>query len=203
MIASNTQERLVLDVIQPVAAGLGMEIVRVRIGGGNRPQLQVMAERSGGAPTDVEDCAKLSRAISPALDAADPITGAYTLEVSTPGIDRPLTRAGDFGRWAGHLAKIELARPLDGRRRFQGIITGEGEDGVRLLLDDETELIAEVDEMSKAALVLTDTLIEEARRRGGLPVQPDDPDFADYDLDDDDAEDDPTTDDNDPESNPS
>lgn len=203
MIASNTQERLVLDVIQPVAAGLGMEIVRVRIGGGNRPQLQVMAERSGGAPTDVEDCAKLSRAISPALDAADPITGAYTLEVSTPGIDRPLTRAGDFGRWAGQLAKIELARPLDGRRRFQGIITGEGEDGVRLLLDDETELIAEVDEMSKAALVLTDTLIEEARRRGGLPVQPDDPDFSDYDLDDDDAEDDPTTDDNDPESNPS
>ncbi|MEM0986352.1 MAG: ribosome maturation factor RimP [Pseudomonadota bacterium] len=176
MIALSAQEKRILEIIAPAAGGIGMEIVRVRITGGKRPGLQVMAEKAGGAPTDVEDCAALSRVIGPALEADDPIDGAYTLEVSTPGIDRPLTRPGDFAAWEGHLAKIELAMPLDGRRRFQGVIARETEDGVHLQLEDETELVAHVHEMSKAALILTDALIDDARGRGGLPPQPEEED---------------------------
>ncbi|MFN4024596.1 MAG: ribosome maturation factor RimP [Hyphomonas sp.] len=185
MIALTEQERRLLALVRPVAEGLGMEIVRLRVQGGRRPHLQIMAERAGGAPTDVEDCARLSRAMSPTLDAADPISDAYTLEVSTPGIDRPLTRPGDFARWTGHAAKIELARPMDGRRRFVGVITGEDEAGVHLELDDETELVAGIDEMSRASLVLTDALIEAARAAGNLPPQPDDEEesLADFEID--------------------
>jgi ribosome maturation factor RimP len=143
-----------------------------------------MAERAGGAPTGVEDCARLSRALNPVLDAADPIPDAYLLEVSTPGIDRPLTRPGDFARWIGHAVRIELARPIDGRRRFTGIITGEGEDGAHIELDDDTELVAGVHEMTRASLVLTDELIEAARASGNLPPQPDDEDtLADFEID--------------------
>ncbi|HCJ18048.1 MAG TPA: ribosome maturation factor RimP, partial [Hyphomonas sp.] len=162
---------------------LGMEIVRLRVQGGRRPQLQIMAERAGGAPTNVEDCASLSRAIAPLMDEADPISEAYTLEVSTPGIDRPLTREGDFGRWIGHAAKIELSRPIDGRRRFSGVIRGEGEDGAHIELDDETELVAHVHEMSRASLILTDELIDAARAAGTLPPQPDEDDLGDLEID--------------------
>ncbi|HAY06687.1 MAG TPA: ribosome maturation factor RimP [Hyphomonas sp.] len=185
MIALTEQESRLLDLIRPVAEGLGMEIVRLRVQGGRRPHLQVMAERAGGAPTDVEDCARLSRAMSPVLDAADPISEAYMLEVSTPGIDRPLTRPGDFARWIGHAVKVELARPIDGRRRFTGTITGEDEAGAHIELDDETELVAGVHEMSRASLVLTDELIAAARAAGNLPPQPDDDDetFADFEID--------------------
>ena len=184
MITISQQEAQVLSLIAPIAAELDMEIVRVRLSGGRRPSLQVMAEKAGGAHTDVEDCAALSRAMSPVLEADDPISGAYVLEVSTPGIDRPLTRKGDFGAWQGHLAKVELATPLDGRRRFQGVITGEDDDGVHLELEDDTELVAAVHELSKASLVLTDALIEDARQRGGLPPQPDEAAFQDFDVDD-------------------
>lgn len=185
MIALTEQERRLLDLIRPVAEGLGLEVVRLRVSGGRRPHLQVMAEKAGGAPTDVEDCARLSRAMGPVLEEADPITEAYILEVSTPGIDRPLTRPGDFGRWIGHSARIELARPMDGRRRFTGTITGEDEAGVHIELDDETELVAGVHEMSRATLVLTDALIEAARASGNLPPQPDeDDDLADFEIDD-------------------
>ncbi|MBK8198101.1 MAG: ribosome maturation factor RimP [Acidobacteria bacterium] len=184
MIALTEQERRLLDIIRPVADGLHMEIVRVRVTGGRRPHLQVMAERAGGAPTDVEDCARLSRAMGPVLEEADPISEAYILEVSTPGIDRPLTRPGDFGRWIGHAARVELARPIDGRRRFTGTIVSEGDDGVHIELDDETELVAAVHEMSRASLVLTDELIEAARASGNLPPQPDeDDDLADFEID--------------------
>ena len=196
MIALTEQERRILALVQPVAEGLGMEVVRLRIQGGRRPHLQIMAERAGGAPTDVEDCARLSRALSPALDASDPITEAYTLEVSTPGIDRPLTRPGDFARWIGHAAKIELARPVDGRRRFTGIITGEDENGAHIELDDDTELVAGVHEMSRASLVLTDELIEAARAAGNLPPQPEDDDesLADFEIDESEDEDEETGD---------
>lgn len=173
MIALTEQEHRLLDIIRPVADRLGMEVVRLRVSGGRRPHLQVMAEKAGGVPTDVEDCARLSRAMGPVLEEADPISEAYILEVSTPGIDRPLTRPGDFGRWIGHAARIELARPIDGRRRFTGTIVSEGEDGVHIEIDDETELVAGVHEMSRATLVLTDELIEAARASGNLPPQPD------------------------------
>lgn len=183
MIAWTEQEKRILALAEPVAADLGMEIVRIRIMGGKRPLLQIMAEKKGGAPTDVEDCAALSHNLSPVFEAVDPISEAYRLEVSTPGIDRPLTRAGDFGRWTGHLVKIELARPLDGRRRFQGVIAGEDESGARIRLDDDTELVAEIHEMSKASLMLTDELIEAARAAGGLPPQPDEDDLTGFEID--------------------
>ncbi|WP_300381711.1 ribosome maturation factor RimP [Henriciella sp.] len=184
MIALTQQEKTILSLIEPLAEGLGMEVVRVRLMGGKRPTLQIMAEKAGGAPTNVEDCAELSHAISPALEAADPVSDPYRLEVSTPGIDRPLTRPGDFGRWTGHLAKVELAMPIEGRRRFQGVIQREDENGVAIELDDESELVAQVHEMSKASLVLTDELIEAAKAAGGLPPQPDDENFSGLDIDD-------------------
>lgn len=185
MIALTEQERRLLDIIRPVAERLGMDVVRLRVSGGRRPHLQVMAEKAGGAPTDVEDCARLSRSMGPVLEEADPISEAYILEVSTPGIDRPLTRPGDFGRWIGHAARIELARPIDGRRRFTGTIVSEGEDGVHIEIDDETELVAGVHEMSRATLVLTDELIEAARAAGSLPPQPgeDEDILADFEID--------------------
>mgnify|MGYP001795763534 FL=1 len=167
----------------PLARELGLEVVRIRVMGGNRPLLQIMIEKAGGAPTDVEDCATFSRNLSPILEAEDPISEAYRLEVSTPGIDRPLTRVGDFSRWAGHLVKVELTMPLDGRRRFQGIIQREDENGVAVLLDDESELVAQVHEMAKASLILTDELIDAAATDGTLPPQPGDEDFESLETD--------------------
>tara|TARA_R110000787_G_scaffold58218_10_gene132790 strand:- start:1707 stop:2306 length:600 start_codon:yes stop_codon:yes gene_type:complete len=183
MIALTEQERRILEIAAPVAERLGLEIVRLRVMGGRRPGLQIMTERTGGAPTSVEDCAKLSRALSPVFEEADPIKEAYVLEVSTPGIDRPLTRPGDFGRWVGHEVRIELARPLDGRRRFTGTITGEDEDGAHIELDDETKLVAHVHEMSRASLVLTDALIEAARADGSLPPQMDEDGLEEFEID--------------------
>ena len=168
---------------EPLARELGLEVVRIRIMGGKRPLLQIMIEKAGGAPTDVEDCATFSRQLSPVLEAEDPISEAYRLEVSTPGIDRPLTRAGDFGRWTGHLAKIELTMPLEGRRRFQGVILREDEAGVALQLDDDSELVAQVHEMSKASLILTDELIDAAASDGSLPPQPGEDAFDGFETD--------------------
>ncbi|MBU1286126.1 MAG: ribosome maturation factor RimP [Alphaproteobacteria bacterium] len=183
MIALTEQERRILEIAAPVAERLGLEIVRLRVMGGRRPGLQIMTERTGGAPTSVEDCAKLSRALSPVFEESDPIKEAYVLEVSTPGIDRPLTRPGDFGRWVGHEVRIELARPLDGRRRFTGTITGEDEAGAHIELDDETKLVAQVDEMSRATLVLTDALIDAARAEGTLPPQLDEDGLEEFEID--------------------
>ena len=178
---------------EPLASELGLEVVRVRIMGGRRPLLQIMIEKAGGAPTDVEDCADFSRALSPVLEVEDPISEAYRLEVSTPGIDRPLTRPGDFARWVGHLAKIELAMPIDGRRRFQGTISREDEHGAAIQLDDESELVAQIHEMSKASLVLTDALVDAAQAAGNAPPQPGDPEFESFETDEanDDTLDDP------------
>lgn len=183
MIAQSQQEKRILSLAEPVAAGLGLEIVRVRITGGRRPGVQIMIDRAGGKLADVEDCTDLSRALSPVFDAEDPVAGAYMLEVSTPGIDRPLTRPGDFAAWEGHLAKVELAMPLDGQRRFRGVILGEDDAGVHLELEGEAELTAQVHEMTRASLVLTDELIEAARERGGLPPQPDEDGFDGLELD--------------------
>lgn len=194
LVALTEQERRIESLAAPVAEGLGLVLVRVRLMGGKRPTLQVMIERAGGGLADIGDCEAFSRAFSPVLDAEDPISDAFTLEVSTPGIDRPLTRPGDFARWVGHAAKLELARPLDGRRRFQGVIAGEDERGIHLLLDDESELVCTLDELSKAALILTDQLIEAARAAGGLPPQPGDAGLEGFDVDalDEDADEDMT-----------
>ncbi|MAK59808.1 MAG: ribosome maturation factor RimP [Ponticaulis sp.] len=168
MITIKAIEERILKAVTPEAESMGLEVVRIRMMGGRTPTLQIMVEKSEGG-TDVEDCASFSRAISPLLDVHDFVDAKYHLEVSTPGIDRPLTRAKDFAAWIGHLAKVELQIPIEGRRRFQGEITSENNGVVTLQLDDGLELEAEVDGMSKASLVLTEELISAAQEMGDLP----------------------------------
>jgi ribosome maturation factor RimP len=157
-----SQETRIKELIEPAAADLGFEIVRVRLYGGAPKTLQVMAERADGTMS-IADCAALSRAISPLLDVADPIAGGYRLEVSSPGIDRPLTRPKDFTRWAGHEAKIELERPLDGHKRFRGLLRGLEGNMVSLELSDTHEMVALLlADIGEAKLVLTDELLKSA-----------------------------------------
>ncbi len=153
----------VAAIIEPTLGALGFELVRVTFGGGGRPRLQVMAERPDGTMT-IEDCTRLSREISTLLDIEDPIPGEYVLEVSSPGIDRPLTRLKDFARWAGHEAKLELDAPLeDGRRRLSGRLLGLAGESVRLQVEGE-ELAVPFARIVKAKLVMTDTLLAAAGR---------------------------------------
>src|SRR5918993_1959682 len=125
----------VAAVVEPALADLGFRLVRVKVSGLNGCTVQIMAERPDGTMT-VEDCEAVSRALSPVLDLEDPIERAYNLEISSPGIDRPLVRAGDFSRWAGYEAKVELAAPLSGRKRFRGVIRDVEGDTVGLELPD-------------------------------------------------------------------
>ena len=168
MITLKDIEKRILATIEPEAEGLGIEVVRIRMMGGRTPTLQIMIEKTDGG-TDVEDCADFSRAISPLLDVPDFIDAKYHLEISTPGIDRPLTRAKDFSKWVGHLTKVELAIPIEGRRRFTGEIISEDNGTVVILLDDGMELEADVSGMTKASLVLTEELIAATQADGGVP----------------------------------
>ena len=162
-VATPETERIA-DIIEPTLDAMGYALVRVMLMGGRRPTLQVMAERRDDAAMTVEDCAEISRTISAVLDVADPIAGAYMLEVSSPGIDRPLTRRADYDRFAGHVAKLELAEAKDGRRRWQGKLLGIDGDEVRLAVDDgEARLPLAV--VTKAKLVLTDELIAAHQQR--------------------------------------
>ncbi|MEO1194200.1 MAG: ribosome maturation factor RimP [Pseudomonadota bacterium] len=158
-----TSEGLAAMVEALIAADLhdlAYDIVRVRLSGERRAKLQIMIERQDGCAITVEDCAAASRAVSAKLDVEDPIRQAYVLEVSSPGIDRPLTRLSDFTRFAGHEARLELNRLLDGRKRFSGILAGTA--GVDVLLDCEGERLAlPFRDLVKAKLVLTDALIAE------------------------------------------
>lgn len=156
-------------LIEPIAEALGYALVRVRLSGANRPVLQVMAERADGM-MDVDDCAKLSHAISAAFEEDDPIESEYVLEVSSPGIDRPLTRRRDYDAYAGHEAKLDLKFPLDGRKRVRGTIKGlKGEDVVvETDLGPEKgrgELAVPFMSIGEAKLVLTDELIEHDLKR--------------------------------------
>ena len=156
------QAKKIRGLIEPAAEAMGFEIVRVRLYGGAMKTLQVMAERADGT-MNVDDCAELSRAISPILDIADPIASEYRLEVSSPGIDRPLTRATDFSRWAGHEARIELDHALNGRKRFKGVLRGLEGDAALLELEDTHETVAlPLADMGEAKLVLTDELLKSA-----------------------------------------
>ena len=121
-------------MIAPTLEAMGYVLVRVRFAGGGRPTLQVMAERVDGAGMTVEDCAEVSRTLSALLDVEAPLPGAYLLEVSSPGIDRPLIRPADYQRFAGRQAAIETQRPIDGRKRFRGRLDGLAHGGVRLAL---------------------------------------------------------------------
>ena len=157
---------LLTTLIEPEAKALGFDLVRIKMTGGKSdPTLQIMAERPDTRQLTIDDCAELSRRVSDVLDEKDPIEEAYRLEVSSPGIDRPLTRAKDWERFAGHVAQLELVVPLEGRKRFKGVLAGVEGDEVLLNIEEhgETHTIGlNFDWLSDAKLLLTDELIAES-----------------------------------------
>lgn len=159
----------VAAVIEPVLDSRGFRLVRVTVTGREGKTVQVMAERPDGTMT-IDDCEAISRELSPVLDVHDPVAGSYRLEVSSPGIDRPLVRPSDFEDWSGYEAKIELRETIDGRKRFRGVLEGfeDGEIRIELDLDQvgRTVVGLPVALVAEARLVLTDELIREALRRG-------------------------------------
>ena len=147
-------------MIEPEVKSLGYDLVRLQmIGGASDPTLQVMAERPDTRQLDITDCEKISRRLSEVLDLCDPIEGSYRLEVSSPGIDRPLTRLKDFADWSGHEARITLGEPRDGRKQFTGTLQGIDGDQVRILAKDEAVHALPFSAIASAKLVLTDKLI--------------------------------------------
>ena len=153
----------IAQAIEPSLEAMGYRLVRVIITSGRRPTLQVMAERGDDQPMTVEDCAQISHSVSAMLDVADPIAGAYVLEISSPGIDRPLVRTEDYDRFSGFEARIELARPIEGRKRFRGRLLGTSAGNVRLATETG-EVNLPFAEVARAKLVLTDDLIDATRR---------------------------------------
>ncbi|MCX7356974.1 MAG: ribosome maturation factor RimP [Alphaproteobacteria bacterium] len=162
--ATNPAEERVIALIEPTAAGLGYRIVRVRLSGNRRKRLQIMGERVSDGEMGIDDCTKLSRALAPVFDLDDPVDGEYDLEVSSPGIDRPLMRLEDFERFKGHEAKLETVAMTDNQRRFKGVISAiEGD--VIVLTTDQGEARLKFNQLSDARLVLTDKLIAEDLKR--------------------------------------
>lgn len=165
MRAKTPIDEQLLAMADPVGAELGYELVRVRVMGGQSRRVQIMAQRPDGN-MDVEDCARLSRALSEVFEADDPFSGEWTLEVSSPGVDRPLTTLAHFADWEGHEAKLELDRLVEGRKRFTGELAGveDGKVAIDLKGEDETALIP-FEWIADAKLVMSDALIEESLRR--------------------------------------
>src|SRR5450759_809397 len=175
---NETEPRLIVEpglparvatIAEPMIESLGYRLVRVKVSASEGCTVQIMAERPDGS-MKVEDCETISRALSPVLDVADPIERAYRLEISSPGIDRPLVRKSDFDRYAGHLVKIEMEIPVNGRKRFRGQLAGTEGNAARIRRDDteageEADVLLPIEEMSEAKLVLTDDLVTEALRR--------------------------------------
>jgi ribosome maturation factor RimP len=147
-------------LVAPTLSDLGFELVRVAVLGRDRPTVQIMADRADGQMISVDDCETISHAVSAVLDVADPLPTAWTLEVSSAGIDRPLTRVKDWNRFSGHRAKVEMAEPIDGRKRFDGLALGADAQAARLRLDDGTVVTLPWPDIRRAKLVLTDALIE-------------------------------------------
>lgn len=162
MRGKTAEDLNLLELLDPVAEAAGYEIVRLRLMGGEHARrLQIMAERPVDGDMNVEDCARLSRAISEIMDAADPIAGEYTLEVSSPGVDRPLTRLKDFVTFEGHEARLELDRMAEGRKRFKGILAGVEDDAVAIDLEGEEETaMIPFSWIVEAKLILTDQLMK-------------------------------------------
>jgi ribosome maturation factor RimP len=159
-------------VAGPVLQGMGYRLVRIKVSGEQGCTVQIMAERPDGTML-IEDCEAISKALSPVLDIADPIDRAYRLEISSPGIDRPLVRRSDFARYAGHLVKIEMAVPHQGRKRFRGILGAIDGDSIQLHRDDNrageaADVMLVMEDIADARLVLTDELIAESMRRGKI-----------------------------------
>ncbi|MCV2882066.1 ribosome maturation factor RimP [Actibacterium sp. XHP0104] len=173
LIAKAAIDRRLAEIVQPVLEGMGYELVRLRLMGGKTHTLQIMAERPEGG-IEVDDCAEISTAVSAVLDVEDPIEENYTLEVSSPGIDRPLTRLKDFDTWSGYEAKIETSELIDGRRRFKGALAGTEGDEVLITIEDQGDDVTiglKFDWLSDAKLVLTDDLIRDmlrARKAAGI-----------------------------------
>ena len=162
---TNMDERI-LAIAVPVADDMGYGIVRVRVQGGNRSVVQIMAERLSDGMMNVSDCAQLSRALSSTFEVEDPIDGAYVLEVSSPGLDRPLTDLKHFEQYAGERARLELDRFVEGRKRFRGILAGIDGDNVAIDLDkeDETALIPFA-WISEAKLLITDAMMDKGKKK--------------------------------------
>jgi Uncharacterized protein conserved in bacteria len=160
--AKTAEDRALLELIEPVAESLGLDIVRVRLmGGTQRRRLQIMAERPADHDIAVEECARLSRAVSEVLDAADPIPGEYLLEVSSPGVDRPLTRQSDFDVFEGFEARLETDRMIEGRKRFKGVVAGTDGDNIAIDLEGEEDTaLIPFAWLVDAKLVLTDELMK-------------------------------------------
>jgi ribosome maturation factor RimP len=164
----------IAHAIEPSLGAMGYRLVRVVVTSGRRPTLQVMAERLDDQAMTVEDCAQISHSVSAILDISDPIAGAYMLEISSPGIDRPLVRAEDYDRFAGFEARIELSRPVEGRKRFRGRLLGTSAGSVRLATETG-ELKLRLADVARAKLVLTDDLLDAGRRgtpQVGSPRRP-------------------------------
>lgn len=152
-------EARIAGMITPQLSHLGYELVRVAVLGRERPTIQVMADRADGSQISVADCERITHAVGAVLDVEDPLPGMWTLEVSSAGIDRPLTRVKDWVRFAGHQARVEMLMPHEGRRRFTGIVLGADEAHARLRLDDGTDVALPMGDVRRAKLLLTDALI--------------------------------------------
>ena len=184
-VRESGQAAQVAELVEPSLQDLGFRLVRVQLMGRDTSQtVQIMAERPDGT-ISIEDCETISRQLSPLLDAFDPIAGAYRLEISSPGIDRPLVRASDFEDWAGYEAKVELRELLDGRRRFRGELEGFEDGEIRLLVDldqiGKHVLGLPIALIESAHLVLTDELVRESLRRSKSSVAPEDTNDGDGD----------------------
>ena len=168
LVARTAMDRRLARIVTPTIEGMGFELIRLRLGGGTPPRLQIMAERPEGG-IEVDECAAISTALSAVLDIEDPIADNYTLEISSPGIDRPLTRSKDFDTWKGHLVRVDLNTPIGGRKRFKGVLQGTGAGGVVIAVDGaggasaaggapETIEVC-LEWLADARLVLTENLI--------------------------------------------
>ncbi|MDO9432349.1 MAG: ribosome maturation factor RimP [Pseudomonadota bacterium] len=175
MRGKTTEDQRLVELLDPVAEAAGYEIVRLRLmGGENARRLQIMAETPDGDMV-VEDCARLSRAISEIMDAADPIAGEYTLEVSSPGVDRPLTRLKDFVTYEGHEARIELDRVAEGRKRFRGVLAGIEGDNIGIDLEgEEATAMVPFSWIVDAKLILTDALMKRGAEERAARIEGDD-----------------------------
>ncbi|MEM1272498.1 MAG: ribosome maturation factor RimP [Pseudomonadota bacterium] len=159
LVAKTSMDRRMAEILIPSIEAMGFDVVRIRLMGGQTKTLQIMAERPDGS-IDVDECAAISNAVSAILDVEDPLEDTYTLEVSSPGIDRPLTRMKDFETWEGWDAKLETTELIDGRRRFKGVLAGTDGDEVLINLDMGT-IGLHFDWLSDAKLVMTDALVKE------------------------------------------
>jgi len=188
LIAKTAHDKRLADIVTPIIEGLGFELVRLRLMGGNTPILQIMAEKPEGG-IEVDDCAAISTAVSAVLDVEDPIDDNYTLEVSSPGIDRPLTRLKDFDTWTSYVAKIETTELIDGRKRFKGDLAGTEGDEVLIEIPEGT-IGLKFDWLAEAKLVLTDDLIREMLRQRKAAGIVDETQFDEILTDDDGSEED-------------